>query len=152
MPHSNTATTWSNIVVGTCGVGKLGKAVGISDDDVPDHGFWTDKGYMFKGYSYFTTTENLTLGSEFTVQIAGDFDMTDFADGVHYFHKFWTSADGSMTINIGLDRKYEADRNVLRLYADKYKGDDARPQFPWSGKYATVACRRRYRMQLSLQM
>jgi hypothetical protein len=141
LPHNNTATTWSNLVSGTLGVGSLGKANGISPEDVPDHGFWTDKGYLFKGYSYFSTSGTMTLGSEFTVQIAGDFDMSDFADGVHKFYKFWTSSDGDLTINLGMDRSYPGAiaGNLLYLYADRYKGDKERPQFIWHGKYVTIA-------------
>ena len=140
LPHNSNATTWSNLVSGTSGAASFGKTAGIGDEE-PDYGCWTDKGYLFKGFSYFTTKEELTLGSEFTVQVAGDFDMTDFADGVHKYHKIWTSADGNLTINIGLDRSY-ADAiagSLLYLYADKYKGDKERPQFTWHGKYATFA-------------
>lgn len=141
LPHCSTATTWSNLVSGTSGAGSLGKMNGISDNDVPDYGGWTDKGYLFKGYSYFLTESTITLGSEFTVQVAGDFDMSDFADGVHKKYKFWTSSDGNMTINLGMDRSSEnaIAGNILYFYADPYKGDKERPQFTWHGKYVTVA-------------
>ena len=143
LPHSSTATTWSNLVANTSGTGLFKKMKGISDGDTPDHGAWTDKGYRFKGYSYFQTENTLELGANFTVQILGDFDMADYADGVHLFHKFWASADGGTSISLGLDRAYDTTSsklgNLLYFYADKYKGDGSRPQFTWSGKYATAA-------------
>ena len=142
LPHDSTATTWSNLVENTSGTGSLIKMKGIGNKD-PDYGEWTDKGYRFKGYSYFQTENNLELGANFTVQILGDFDMTDYADGVHLYHKFWASADGGTSISLGLDRAYDTTPsklgNLLYFYADKYKGDGNRPQFTWSGKYATAA-------------
>lgn len=141
LPHSNTATVWSNLVANTSGNGKYKKTKGISEDDTPDYGEWTDKGYRFKGYSYFETESTLTLGSEFTVQLVGEFDTSDFADGVHLYHKMWASADGGTSMSIGLDRSYAGAiaETTLYLYSDKYKGDGERPQFPWNGRYATVA-------------
>ena len=141
-PHSTGTTWWTNLVAGTCGeYATLGTTKGIDDSHAAVLGEWTDKGYIFRGYNFFTTKGTLELGEQFTVQVVCDIDMADFGDGVHTIHKVWSSADGGGTIALWLDRSYAGAiaGNTLYLAANNYKGDKERPQFSWSGKYANAA-------------
>ena len=141
LPHDSTATTWSNIVANTCGHATIHNTKGIDSEHDPVRGEWTDMGYHFRGYTYFITSGTLELGEQFTVQMVADIEMEDFGDGVHTIHKIWTSADGGGTIALWLDRSYAGAiaGNVLYLAANTYKGDSARPQFTWAGRYANAA-------------
>ena len=141
-PHDSTTTRWTNLVAGTCGeYATLNTAKGIDGDHAAVPGEWTDKGYIFRGYNRFATAGNLELGDQFTVQVVCDIDMADFGDGVHTMHKVWSSEDGGGTIALWLDRSYAGAiaGNTLYLAANTYKGDSARPQFTWSGKYINAA-------------
>ncbi|MBQ3096992.1 MAG: hypothetical protein IJC66_02450, partial [Kiritimatiellae bacterium] len=143
LPHDNAPTAWSNLVANTEGYAVLKKMNGIGDA-APDHGAWIDKGYEFKGYSYFETQDaTLELGSNFTVQIVAEIDSLDFADGVHDYHNIWGSQDA--TVSMFLDRagdKAKAASN-LTFKVDKYNAGGTSGNRPnisrWDGRYATYA-------------
>ena len=141
LPHSSTATTWTNLVANGGGTATLKRTKGVNDEaaTATDPGEWTNTGYRFKGYSYYEAESTLTLGSgtEFTIQLVTDTDTADFGDGVHTYHNLWVSGE----FGIFLDRSYAGAiaGNTLYWKTDAYRGGNSRPQFTWAGKYVNAA-------------
>jgi len=71
-PHSDSATTWANLVSG-------GAAATRQTIEYPFNSSWTNLGeweddcYVFRGKSYFELGDNLTLGKAATIQITAGF-------------------------------------------------------------------------------
>ena len=131
LPHSSSGKEWIDTVGGSSATLK-------ETTSGTDYGEWTDSGYRFDGYSYFEAGNKITLGSEFTVQLVNDAEMSDI-DDLHSYHVFWANGEFS----IYLDRSYATAIAATNIYwkDDLYAnaGGRARPYFSWKGKYLSAS-------------
>ena len=129
-PHGSEKAEWVDLVGG-------GTATLLRTDTTQDPGEWTESGYMFKGYSYFRTSDEIELGDEFTVQLATDMYLAHI-DDEHDYPNIWAE---SGEFCIYLNRSEETYIAATNLYfkEDLNTGDGSRPYFDWKGKYINAA-------------
>ena len=74
MPHDDAATTWANLVEGA--PDAVFRQHTDSSDDASGEGTWLADGYFFKGTNYAVMSTGVWMGTNFTVQLTGDFDLS----------------------------------------------------------------------------
>jgi len=137
LPHDSTATTWVDIAPNqtsggaTVSLAKSGK----------DKGSWTSKGYAVSGWSYLKMANAITLGMEYTIQIACDVDLPYYKPELtdNYPCPF-----GSGEFGFYLARYASSPQNnTLTWKTDAYSNSGSsgnRPSFNWSGgRYINAA-------------
>lgn len=138
LPHDEAATAWKDLSANggsaasqTCVWGGTGS--------------WNSDAYVFAGTTCMKMADALTLGSEFTIQIAGDFDMT--ADGrtrPTLFGVGSSTGAGKTDFQILVDRYDNGNAESMNLswwtveYSGITKGNS--PQIGWAdGRYVNAA-------------
>lgn len=71
-PHDSTATSWADISPSGAG-GAATEKLAVSGQE---RGTWTDNAYSTSGWTYMQMANAITLGLEFTVQVACDLDKS----------------------------------------------------------------------------
>ena len=132
LPHSDTAATWADL--SPSGIAAANQACVYGGS-----GSWISNAYVFAGTSCMTMQQALELGSEFTIQIASDMDMS--VDGRTRPVLF---SSGSDKLQMIVDRSYAAvlESNVLCFRTTGYSGITSgnSPYVNWAdGKYANAA-------------
>ena len=70
LPHDSAATSWVDISPSGAG-GAATEKLAVSGQE---RGTWTDNAYSTSGWTYMQMANAITLGLEFTVQVACDLD------------------------------------------------------------------------------
>ena len=101
-----------------------------------NYGSWTSNAYVFVGESYLKTDQNITLGGEFTIQIAADMDLTIYETVSN--SPSLLSADNNFSIYT--DRYWDGGRAATNLYwnVDSFGGADRPTMSNWTeGRWST---------------
>ena len=129
-PHDSSAAKW----------------IDISDRRIPatpgltvwggNYGSWISNAYSFVGQSYLKTDESITLGGEFTIQIAADMDLTIYENVSN--SPSLLSADNNFSMYT--DRYWDTGRITTNLYwnVDSFGGSERPTMSNWpEGRWST---------------
>ena len=101
-----------------------------------NYGSWISNAYEFVGQSYLKTDETITLGGEFTIQIAADMDLTVYEAVTN--SPSLLSADSNFSIYT--DRYWDTGRTATNLYwnVNSFGGSDRPTMSNWpEGRWST---------------
>ncbi|MCQ2390663.1 MAG: hypothetical protein MJ240_04515 [Kiritimatiellae bacterium] len=139
-PHDSAATTWANLVEGA--PEAVFRFSTSTSSDASGAGEWVADGYRFQWANYAVMSEGLELGTNFTVQLVGDFDTSaqiaapPESGTTHYPNFLANKEDFGFFIQINAGTEPGAN---LQWKADAYQfGTLGRPRptlNPWRGRY-----------------